>query len=116
MAARQRQAAVRDDVPAESTEVVPEAIADVIPLDKVTMTPQGDTIEITYSRSWELAVVQYEKMSLFTSIKKVVPADSDLSTVGEEISDMLNEIQGADLTWARSMTNNKGSLITRVLP
>jgi len=88
----------------------------VIPLDKVTMSPQGDMIEITYSRSWELAVVQYEKMALFTSIKKVVPADSDLSAVGEEISDMLNEIQGADLTWARSMTSNKGSLITRVLP
>lgn len=116
MAARQRKTAVGDDVSTESTEVVQEPLADVIPLDKVTMTPLGDTIEITYSRSWELAVVQYEKMSLFTSIKKVVPSDADLSAVGEEISDMLNEIQGADLTWARSMTSNKGSLITRVLP
>jgi len=88
----------------------------VIPIDKMTVSEQGDTLEITYSRSWELAVVQYEKMSVFTSIKKNVPADSDLSAVGEEISDMLNEIQGADLTWARSMTSNKGSLITRVLP
>lgn len=116
MAARQRKTAVGDDVPAESNDSVSETVADVIPLDKVTMTPLGDTIEITYSRSWELAVVQYEKMSLFTSIKKVVPAHSDLSAVGEEISDMLNEIQGADLTWARSMTSNKGSLVTRVIP
>lgn len=116
MAARQRKTPVGDDVSTEGTESVQETIADVIPLDKVTMSPQGDTIEITYSRSWELAVVQYEKMALFTSIKKIVPADSDLEAVGAEISDMLNEIQGADLTWARSMTNNKGSLITRVIP
>lgn len=116
MATRQRKTSVGDDVSAESTEAVSEPLAEVIPLDKVTMSPQGDMIEITYSRSWELAIVQYEKMALFTSIKKVVSADSDLATVGEEISDMLNEIQGADLTWARSMTNNKGSLITRVVP
>lgn len=116
MATRQRKTSVGDDVSAESTEAVPEPLAEVIPLDKVTMSPQGDMIEITYSRSWELAVVQYEKMALFTSIKRVVPADADLEAVGSEISDMLNEIQGADLTWARSMTNNKGSLITRVIP
>ena len=116
MAARQRKTSVGDDVSTEGTESVPETVADVIVLDKVTMSPQGDTLEITYSRSWELAVVQYEKMSVFTSVKQVVPADSDLSAVGEKISDMLNEIQGADLTWARSMTSNKGSLITRVLP
>lgn len=116
MAARQRKAPVGDDVSAESADVVPETIADVIPLDKVTVTPLGDTLEITYSRSWELAVVQYEKMSLFTSVKKVVPQDADLEVVGTEISDMLNEIQGADLSWARSMCTNRGSLITKVIP
>lgn len=123
MAARQRKTSIGDDVSAESAEAVPEpeALATVqalpgVPVDKVTVSPQGDMLEITYSRSWELAVVQYEKMSLFTSIKRNVPVDSDLSAVGEEISDQLNEIQGTDLTWARSMTNNKGSLITRILP
>lgn len=114
--ARQRQTSIGDDVPGESSEVVQDPLAAVIPPDKVTMSPLGDTIEITYSRSWKLAVVQYEEMSLFTNVKRVVPADADLSAVGEEISDQLNELQGADLTWARSMTNNKGSLITRVIP
>jgi len=80
------------------------------------MSPLGDTIEITYSRSWDLAVVQYEKMSIFTNIKRTVSADADLAVIGEEISDQLNELQGADLTWARSITNNKGSLVTRILP
>lgn len=116
MAARQRQTSVGDDVSAESTEAVQEPIADVIPLDKVTVSQQGDMLEITYSRSWELAVVQYEKMSVFTSIKRNVPLDSDLEAVGVEISDQLNEIQGADLTWARSMTTNRGSLITKIIP
>jgi hypothetical protein len=73
-------------------------------------------LEITYSRSWDLAVVQYEKMTIFTSIKRIVPKDSDLTLVGDQISDMLNEIQSADLSWARAMTNNKGSLITRIVP
>jgi len=116
MAARQRKAAVGDDVSDESGSVVQETIADVVPIDRMTVTESGDTLEITYSRSWELAVVQYEKMSIFTSIKQIVPADSDLASVGEQISDKLNEIQGADLTWARSMTSNKGSLVTRVIP
>jgi hypothetical protein len=82
----------------------------------MTVLPIGDTLEITYSRSWDLAVVQYEKMSLFTSIKKVVPLDADLEAVGTEISDRLNEIQGADLSWARSMCTNRGSLITKIIP
>lgn len=116
MAARQRKTSVGDDVPAESTAVVQEALASVTPLDKVTVTEQGDMLEITYSRSWDLAVVQYEKMSIFTSIKRSVPLDSDLEAVGVEISDQLNEIQGADLSWARSMATNRGSLITKIIP
>lgn len=108
--------AARKKIEDESTEAVQEPIADVIPLDKVTVSQQGDMLEITYSRSWDLAVVQYEKMSVFTSIKRNVPLDSDLEAVGVEISDQLNEIQGADLTWARSMTTNRGSLITKIIP
>lgn len=73
-------------------------------------------LEITYSRSWDLAVVQYEKMSIFTSIKRSVPVDSDLEVVGVEISDQLNEIQGADLSWARAMSKSKGALIARIIP
>ena len=57
-----------------------------------------------------------QAMSLFTSVMKVVPQDADLEVVGTDISDMLNEIQGADLSWARSMCTNKGSLITKVIP
>lgn len=116
MATRQRKTSVGDDVSAEGTEVVSDPLANVVPLDKVTMSPQGDMIEITYSRSWDLAVVQYEKMSIFTSIKRSVPVDSDLEAVGVEISDQLNEIQGADLSWARTMCTNRGSLITKIVP
>lgn len=116
MAARQRKTSVGDDVSTESVETVSDALADVVPLDKVTMSQQGDMIEITYSRSWDLAVVQYEKMSIFTSIKRNVPVGSDLEVVGTEISDQLNEIQGADLSWARSMCTNRGSLVTKIIP
>lgn len=116
MAARQRKTVVGDDVSAESAETVQEPLASVTPLDKVTVSQQGDMIEITYSRSWELAVVQYEKMSIFTSIKRNVPLDSDLEEIGTEISDQLNEIQGADLSWARSMCSNRGSLVTKIIP
>ena len=73
-------------------------------------------MEFTYSRSWELAVVQYEKESIFTSVKVRVPLNTDLEKLGEKLSDMMNEVQGTDLTWARDMTSNKGSLITRIIP
>lgn len=85
------------------------------PVSVTSVTLLDDSLEITYSRSWELAVVQYEKEVLFTSFKVRVPVDSDLTAVGEKCSDMMNEIQEADLGWARSMTNNNGSLITRII-
>lgn len=76
----------------------------------------NDEIEVTYSRSWDLAVVQYEKESLFHSFKVKVSADADLIAVGNKLCDMMTELQEADLVWARSMTNNRGSLITKILP
>lgn len=92
--------------------------ADVEPVSKLTTEITEAGLEISYSRSWELAVVKYEKMSLFTAIKTTVPADADtdLTAVGEKLSDRMNELQGTDLNWARAMTNNKGSLITRIVP
>lgn len=75
----------------------------------------GDELEITYSRSWELAVVKYEQENIFTSFKIRVPVGSDLEKVGEKCSDMMNSLQGTDLHWARDLTNNKGSLITRII-
>jgi len=89
---------------------VPEPVSDM------SVTLLDDTLEISYYRSWELAVVQYEKELLSTSFKIRVSADSDLVAVGEKCSDMMNAIQEADLTWARSMTSNKGSLITKIIP
>jgi hypothetical protein len=86
------------------------------PLDNTDIVFLDDCIEVTYSRSYDLAVVQYEKKSVFTSMKVRVPADTDLEKLGEKFSDMLNDIQGADLNWARAMTNNKGSLITKIIP
>jgi len=76
----------------------------------------NDEIEITYSRSWDLAVVQYEKESLFHSFKVRVGASTDLTAVGEKLCDMMTELQEADLNWARSMTTNRGSLITKIIP
>lgn len=88
----------------------------VEPVTVMDVTLLGDDLEITYSRSWDLAIVQYEKESLFTSIRVRVPLDSNLTAVGIKCSDMMNAIQEADLNWARSMTTNKGSLITRIIP
>lgn len=117
MAARQRKTSVGDDVPAESTEIVPESATLVkLPVDNMEVTFLNDEIEVTYSRSWDLAVVQYEKESLFHSFKVKVSADADLIAVGNKLCDMMTELQEADLVWARSMTNNRGSLITKILP
>jgi len=99
------------DTPTTPVDVV-EPVSDT----SVTLTDDGQHYEITYSRSWDIAPVQYEKMSLFTSIKTKVPVDSDLSEVGEGLSDKLNELQGADLNWAKSLCTNKGSLINRIIP
>lgn len=117
MAARQRKAPVGDDVSAESTEAVSES-AEVIqlPVDNMEVVFLNDEIEVTYSRSWDLAVIQYEKESLFHSFKVRVAATADLTAVGEKLCDMMTELQEADLVWARSMTNNRGSLITKILP
>jgi len=79
------------------------------------VTLLGDELEVTYSRSFELAVVQYEKEGLFTSVKVRVPKEQDLEKLGEWFSDKMNELQGTDLQWARAMTTNNGSLITRII-
>lgn len=117
MAARQRKTSIGDDVSAESTETVSESAKVIqLPVDNMEVTFLNDEIEITYSRSWELAVIQYEKENLFNSFKVRVAATADLTTVGEKLCDMMTELQEADLVWARSMTNNRGSLITKILP
>lgn len=98
-------------------ETTPGPVLDAIePVSVTSVTLLDDSIEITYSRSWDFAIVQYEKESLFTSFKVRVASDSDLTAVGERCSDMMNAIQEADLNWARSMTSNKGSLITKIIP
>lgn len=79
------------------------------------VTLLGDELEVTYSRSFELAVVQYEKESIFTSMKVRVPKDQDLEKLGDWFSGRMDELQGADLNWARKITSNKGSLITRLV-
>jgi hypothetical protein len=76
----------------------------------------NDEIEITYSRSWDLAIVQYEKESLFHSFKVKVSKNTNLTAAGRKLCDMMTELQEEDLNWARSMTTNKGSLITKILP
>lgn len=85
------------------------------PVSEMSVTLLGEELEVTYSRSFELAVVQYEKESIFTSMKVRVPKDQNLELLGEWFSDKMNELQGPDLTWAREMTNNSGSLITRLI-
>lgn len=82
------------------------------------VTLVGDNIDITYSRSYELALVQFEKESIFTSIKVQVPNTQDLEVLGEWLSDKMNELQGPDLKWARDLernTTNPNSLITRLI-
>jgi hypothetical protein len=112
--AAQRSQAVGDTVPTESLTVVPD-IAEKPPVTVMDVTLLGEELEITYSRSWELAIVQYEKESIFTSMKVRVPLDQDLEKLGEFFSDKMNELQGTDLNWARELTNNRGSLITRLI-
>lgn len=81
------------------------------------VTLLGDSLEITYSRSYDLALVQYEKKSIFTSMKVRVPLDQDLELLGEYLSDKMGEIQGPDLSWAKEMaTQGRGTLINRILP
>lgn len=117
MAARQRKTSVGDDVSTESTESVQDsAVVVELPIDKMDVVFLNDEIEVTYSRSWDLAVVQYEKESLFHSFKVRVGSGADLTAVGEKLCDMMTELQEADLTWARSMTTNRGSLITKIIP
>lgn len=111
MAAQRRQI-VGDEVPGESTPTVQETS---VPLNKTDIVILDDSLEITYSRSYELAIVQYEKESIFTSLKLRVSKDTDLEALGEWFSDKMNELQGTDLSWAREMTTNKGSLITRII-
>lgn len=101
----------------KTEETAPGPVLDAVePVSVTSVTLLDDNLEITYSRSWKLAVVQYEVEDLFTSFKVRVPTDSDLTAVGVKCSDMMNEIQEADLNWARSMTNNNGSLITKIIP
>lgn len=85
-----------------------------------TLTDAG--LEVTYSRKWSLALVQYESMELFTNIKATIPgvngenmAQIDLTDVGTQLSDKMNELQSADLTWAKNMATNDKSLIHRIL-
>lgn len=108
-----RVATVRDEVQGEGTRPVPALVEEPVTVMDVTLL--SDELEVTYSRSFELAVVQYEKESIFTSVKVRVPKDQDLEALGEWFSDKMNELQGTDLQWARSMTNNAGSLITRII-
>lgn len=117
MAARQRKTPVGDDVPTEGSDTVSETAEVVeLPIDNMEVVFLNDEIEVTYSRSWDLAIVQYEKESLFHSFKVRVSAGADLTAVGEKLCDMMTELQEADLIWARTMCTNRGSLITKILP
>jgi hypothetical protein len=112
--AAKRRTTDTDEVQGESTRPVPTLVEEPVTVMDVTLL--GDELEITYSRSFDLAIVQYEKESLFTSMKVRVPKDQDLEALGEWFSDKMNELQGTDLTWASKMNTNRGSLITRIVP
>lgn len=115
--AAQRRKIVGDEVPGESTPTVQDVAAEVSK-DRMDVTLLGDSLEIVYSRSWELALVEFEKNGVFTSLKVQVPVDQDLERLGEWFSDKMNELQGTDLTWARELernTKNPNNLITRML-
>jgi hypothetical protein len=109
--------AARKQIENESTEPVSEATENVdFVKSNMDVVFLNDEIEITYSRSWELAIVKYEQEALFHSMKVRVSMDADLAKVGEALCDKMTELQESDLIWARTMSTNPGSLITRILP
>lgn len=118
--AAQRTKAVGDIVPAESQATIPGPAEEVVLpgaeeyVSELGVTLLGGSMEVTYSRSWELAPVKFEAMKLFTSHKVVVPVNTDLADLGQWFHDKMNEIQGPDLNFAADLANNDGSLVTRI--
>lgn len=113
--ARQRPQTDGHEVPSTSTGAVQQTEVSEQVTD-LSVTLLGDSIEVVYSSSWEFAPIQYEKRNIFTSIKVQVPVESDLVTVGDRLSEMVTELQQADLHWTRGLSDSRGSLIDRVVP
>lgn len=116
MAARQRKAAVGDDVSSESTEAVSEPIANVTNLPvSVTTATVGNVVEVVASRAFKVNMGNYESADSFVSVKMTVTPETDFEKLSGELEDVIDTLQGGDLVLFKSLTTERKSIAHKLV-
>jgi acetolactate synthase regulatory subunit len=114
--ARQRQAAIGDELSDESVESVPETIADPVTLPvSVTKTTIGNVVEVVASRSFKVNMGNYESADSFVSVKMTVTPDADFEQISGTLEDVIDTLQGADLILFKSLTKERTSIAHKLV-
>jgi hypothetical protein len=109
--ARQRTTTERDNVSAESSELVQEPVAEVTVLPmSVTTHILGDNMKVAVSRSFKINMGNYESADSFVSVTVDVPVATDLVALSDEFGAVLDTLQGPDMRMFRALTRENKSI------
>lgn len=109
--AAQRTTTKRDEVPGES-DITLQAPA--VSVEKVD--GRHDIVEVVVSRTFTVKTGEYESMASFASAKMLVDSKTDFDAIALELADVLDIMQGPDLSLAKTVSKNRQSMIHGLLP